>query len=174
MYPGYIHRRVPASIPQNFVFLLYECFAWMLVCSTLVLESNLGHLQEQIFLTAGSSGPSFRIAVSRPGWWLILWESERDILNYRMLGIYPYILSTDASSWTFHAWPEGSSFHDGMPFTYIIFDFFFNVLVFWTLGASRSVLLGHSKKFGSLPWRKWGHQMCALTPGSIKPSGPRE
>jgi hypothetical protein len=47
-----------------------------------------------------------------------------------MLGIYPYILSTDASSWTFHAWPEGSSFHDGMPFTYIIFDFFFNVLVF--------------------------------------------
>jgi hypothetical protein len=41
-------------------------------------------------------------------------------------------------------------------------------------GLLRSMLLGHSKKFRSLPWRKWGHRMYTLTPGSIKPPGPRE
>ena len=39
--------------------------------------------------------------------------------------------------------------------------------------VSKSVPLGHSKKSGSLPWRRWEPQMCALTLRSTKLSGPK-
>ena len=38
----------------------------------------------------------------------------------------------------------------------------------------RSVPLGHSKKSGNLPWRGCELRMCTSTPGSTKPSGPKE
>ena len=40
--------------------------------------------------------------------------------------------------------------------------------------VSRSVPLGHSKKSGSFPWRRWELRMCASAPGSTKLSGPKE
>lgn len=47
---------------------------------------------------------------------------------------------------------------------------FTSASVEWT---SRSMILRKSKKARNVPWRRWGPQMCAWIPVSIKPSGAK-